>query len=137
VNANERALIHNVQTHDLAESYRLRRATRAREAGLPPEAFALPFPGNTVTTTTHTGGGMVRGALLAALLLAAGGGSTLALASWLNGARPSISAPAPPAPVAVAPDSKDYEIRLEEQQPDGSWKALGSERVRVGVDRKE
>jgi len=136
VDANERALIHNVQTHDLAESYRLRRATRAREAGLPAEVFALPFPGNTVTTTTHTGGGVVRGALLAALLLATGGGSTLALASWLNGGRPP-SVPAPPAPVATAPDSKDYEIRLEEQQPDGSWKALGSERVRVGVDRKE
>lgn len=41
---SEKRLIRNVQTHDLAESLRIRRATLAEEAGLPANQFALPFP---------------------------------------------------------------------------------------------
>lgn len=48
MNDQTRNLLHNLQTHDLAENLRLRRAQWAREAGLPVEEFAMPFPGNTV-----------------------------------------------------------------------------------------
>ena len=46
MNEHEKALIRNVQTHDLAESLRLRRAQLAQESKLPPQDFALPFPAN-------------------------------------------------------------------------------------------
>src|SRR5262249_14241667 len=81
---SEKELVRNVQTHDLAESLRLRRATRAKEAGLPPEAFSLPFPA-TVTIHQHKevpdragAGGWLRALVTAAaLFLGAGGGAGL------------------------------------------------------------
>jgi hypothetical protein len=133
----EKSLVQNLQTHDLAERYRLRRATLAKEAGLPVEAFALPFPGNQVTTTTNnTGGGLVRGAVLSALLLAAGGGGTLGGLHLLDRAPqqgPDVTSPAAPAPRAP----QDFDIRLEQQQSDGSWKPLSSQRVRLQPDKSK
>lgn len=134
----EKSLVQNLQTHDLAERYRLRRATLAKEAGLPVEAFALPFPGNQVTTTTNnTGGGLVRGAVLSALLLAAGGGGTLGGLRLLDRAPqaqgPDVTSPAAPGPLAP----QDFDIRLEQQQSDGSWKPLSSQRVRLQADKSK
>jgi hypothetical protein len=133
----EKSLVQNLQTHDLAERYRLRRATLAKEAGLPVEAFALPFPGNQVTTTTNnTGVGLVRGAVLSALLLAAGGGGTLGGLRLLERTpetlAPALANPAAPAPFAP----QDFDIRLEQQQSDGSWKPLSSQRVRLQADKQ-
>jgi hypothetical protein len=134
----EKSLVQNLQTHDLAERYRLRRATLAREAGLPVEAFALPFPGNQVTTTTNnTGGGLVRGAVLSALLLVAGGGGTLGGLRLLERATtthaPELANPAAPTSGSLAP--QNFDIRVEQQQPDGSWKRLSSQRVRLQADK--
>jgi hypothetical protein len=49
----ERQLHRNIQQHDLAESYRLRRAKLAKEAGLPVEQFATPLPGNTLVDESN------------------------------------------------------------------------------------
>ena len=135
----EKTLIQNLQTHDLAERYRLRRATLAKEAGLPVESFALPFPGNQVTTTNNSGGGLIRGALLAACLLAAGGGGALGLTQWLSGAGPARGPQGAeqPLPSPGLRGSQEYDIRLEQQQPDGSWKPLSSQRVRLQADSRK
>lgn len=52
----EKGLIRNIQCHDLAESYRLRRAKMAQEAGLSLEHFdrGYPFPGNVTIMTVPT-----------------------------------------------------------------------------------
>jgi len=132
MNPTEKALVQNLQTHDLAERYRLRRATLAKEAGLPAEAFALPFPGNQVTTTNHTGAGLIKGALLAAALLGAGGGGVLGLAHTLDrfwpGRGRAVAQEPPSPPDALA---EDYDVRLEQQAPDGTWKPLSSQRLKV------
>jgi hypothetical protein len=98
---SEKKLIRNVQTHDLAESLRLRRAVQAQEAGLPPEAFSLPFPAS-VTIHQHKEvpdkggtGGWVR-ALVTAMALVLGTGGGAGLTAWL------LRQPAePPAPVQL------------------------------------
>lgn len=49
----ERELIRNIQTYDLAEWHRLRRAQAAKESGLPVEEFAKPYPISSVQTHHH------------------------------------------------------------------------------------
>ena len=94
----EHQLRRNVQTHDLAESYRMRRVQRAAEwaesQGLPPEiigkivqSFNAPFP--TTNVSINTGGGAsgigTLGKLALGTALALGtGGAGLGLWSLLK-----------------------------------------------------
>lgn len=50
----ERQIIRNIQTHDLAERYRLRRAIWAQEMDLPIIEFAQPFPITQTVNHYHT-----------------------------------------------------------------------------------
>jgi hypothetical protein len=108
--AAEKELINQCQTYDLAESQRLRRALLAREAGLPSEEFARPFPGNRITITHNhaEGSDMFKKLLLVLLsgLLGAGGAGALVLATRTAAPSPPmpLTAPAaPPTPTAPAP----------------------------------
>src|SRR5436305_15306625 len=95
MNPSERELVNSCQTYDLAESQRLRRALLAKEAGLPVEEFARPFPGNRITIThNHADGSDMFKKLLPVLLsglLGAGGAGALVLAT-------RTAAPSSPAP---------------------------------------
>ena len=75
----ERQLLKNIQTHDLAESLRLRRAKEAKEVGLPTEAFSLPFPANQTLHIHKTESSLVAKLLPALLGLLLGGGLTASL----------------------------------------------------------
>jgi hypothetical protein len=103
----EKQLINQCQTYDLAESQRLRRALLAREAGLPPEEFARPFPGNTVTIThNHAEGSDMLKKLLPVLLsglLGAGGAGALVLATRTAAPSPSVPLTSPVTPATQAP----------------------------------
>jgi hypothetical protein len=101
---SERDLLNQCQTYDLAESQRLRRAQLAKESGLPPEEFARPFPGNTVTITHNHSEApdMVKKLLPLVLsgLLGAGGAGVFALATRATspssaGLTPSLPTPTP------------------------------------------
>jgi hypothetical protein len=94
----ERGLINQCQTYDLAESQRLRRAILAKEAGLPPAEFGRPFPGNRVTITHNhlPESSMLKklAPLLLSGLLGAGSAGALALATGaIPKALPGASAP--------------------------------------------
>lgn len=97
MNDKTRNLLHNLQTHDLAENLRLRRAQWAREAGLPVEEFAMPFPGNTVN--------IVKQSPLAWLAAATLGLGSLGAAVY---ALPKLVPPTTPAP---APPGQEFRIR--------------------------
>jgi len=105
---SERELLNQCQTYDLAESQRLRRAQLAKESGLPPEEFARPFPGNTVTIThNHPEAPDMLKKLLPLFLsgvLGAGGAGALLLATRTSSPPPAapVTQPAPqtsPAPI--------------------------------------
>lgn len=100
----DKELINQCQTYDLAESQRLRRALLAQEAGLPPEEFGRPFPGNTVTITHNhlPESSMIKklAPLLLSGLLGAGSAGALALAT---GAIPNALPSAPPQQPATNP----------------------------------
>lgn len=125
----EKALIHNVQSHDLAESLRLRRAVHAKTQGLPAEAFALPFPANQVTIQRGDQGGLwwkvplgiATGATALALPALA------AIGLWLAANRPlpTPSATAESAkPVPVVP-AGGWQWQIEYKDKDGNWKPVG------------
>lgn len=104
----EKELINQCQTYDLAESQRLRRALLAKEAGLPPEEFGRPFPGNTVTITHNhvPEPSMLKklAPLLLSGLLGAGSAGALALAT---GAIPKAL------PSAPAPSTNPVDLRVK------------------------
>jgi len=111
----EKDLVNNCQTYDLAESQRLRRALLAKEAGLPPEEFARPFPGNNVTITHNhppEESSMLKklAPLVLSGLLGAGGVGALALVSR---AVPNTSPVPPPAtqPATPAPGPLDLRVK--------------------------
>lgn len=98
MNDSERALLRNLQTHDLAEHLRLRRAKLAREAGLPAEEFAQPFPGCHSTTVIRTEGlGWAGKLLVGAAALGLFGGAGLGLTRLL----PDPAVPPRPEPIEL------------------------------------
>lgn len=105
----ERQLIKNIQTHDLAESLRLRRAKEAKEASLPAEAFSLPFPGNQ-TVHIHKTESSLAGKLLPPLVgLLLGGGLTAGLSQLWQSRTP------------VEP--VELEIKVWNDQGEWKWEA--------------
>ncbi len=106
----EKQLLRNVQTHDLAEMLRQRRARLAREAGLPPENFALPFPGHHSVTIHRTEGGSSGGLLPALVLAGLLAGAAVGLCRLWPAARP--------APPQVEP----IEVEIEVWNENGQWK---------------
>lgn len=119
----EKALIRNIQTHDLSESLRLRRAEHALQKGLPPEAFALPFPGNRVVIQQQNSNGLwwkvplgIAGGLGVPLLAG--------LLAWLLLQRPQ------PAPAPQPPAPSGWQVEIEYRDKDGSWRPIG-EPVRI------
>jgi hypothetical protein len=107
---DERALIRNLQTHDLAESLRLRRAAHAKAANLPPEAFSLPFPGNQSSVVNNHASGWLKGSLLSTALLTLGGLAGAGLGRLpVNGDRPALPGPAPARPTPEL-KAQEYEI---------------------------
>jgi hypothetical protein len=114
---SERELLNQCQTYDLAESQRLRRAQLAKESGLPPEEFARPFPGNTVTITHHHSEGpdMLKRLLPLVLsgLLGAGGAGVFALATRATSPSPSALAPSLPAPTPNGTTVAPLDLRVK------------------------
>lgn len=88
----EHQLRRNIQTHNLAESYRQQRMQRlvewARNNNVPLEMLGSldrPFPTSSVSITNHNSGSKWLGPLLAGALAATGiGGSVLGVMSLLN-----------------------------------------------------
>jgi hypothetical protein len=96
----ERKLIRNLQTHDLAEHLRLRRAQQAKSAGLPVEEFAQPFPGHHSTTIIRTEGPGLSARWLTTAAVLGLFGTGAWLVHLLGVARP-VPEPAPPDPVEL------------------------------------
>ena len=128
--------------HNQNQSAAMQRAASATAMGLDPTTYGVPLPGSTVTTTTtnNTGSGLIKGAILAAALLVGGGAGTLGVSNLLTtktaapvattptvttSATPGTSpakAPITPTPTTTPPDASI--IYFEQQQPDGTWKAV-------------
>jgi hypothetical protein len=129
VNEQEKQLVRNVQSHDLAESLRLRRAVHAKTQGLPPESFALPFPANQVTIQRGDAGGLWWKVPLgvATGVIALSLPAIAALGVWLAVNRPSptpavVAEPAKPPPV-TQPGGWQWQIEYKDR--DGNWKPVG------------
>lgn len=108
------ALDKNVSAHHFSEVMRIQRAVSASNLGLPPEAFALPFPGNTTNLTVQNpapkSGGWLP-ALLGAIAATAIGYGAYSLL-------PKATTPTTPTqPVQIAPaipsTDWDSDIRME------------------------
>jgi hypothetical protein len=121
----DKSLVNNVMTHDAAEMLRLRRAQWAKEAGLPVDEFARPFPTNTTSITVNqeipkpTLGW--KGIALAGLLLGTGliSAGAVPLVQWLTKDSPQAT------PAASPPADDHYEFSVDGGK---TWKPVEVQR---------
>jgi hypothetical protein len=118
--------------HGQNQQTAMMRAAAAKAQGLDPSIYGTPLPGSTVTTTNNVRGGW--GWLPAVAL-----GACVAAAGVLGGLQLAPKPSPAPAPVLGGPGATGgalYDEVSQEQQPDGSWKEVGRQRIRVGADGK-
>jgi hypothetical protein len=105
----------NVMKFDVAERQRLRRAALAQEAGLPAEAFAIPYAeSQTVNITKTEGNGLLTKLWAIAATLGMIGGTGGALL-WSRQNQPAANSPGPgtaPAPMSTAPTPQAKQLRV-------------------------
>jgi hypothetical protein len=122
--------------HNQNQNTAMIRAAAAKAQGLDPNIYGVPLPGSNVTTTNNQSG-FVKGALISAAMIAGGAGASSllpAVTSAISGTPAAATKPATAAPATtpVASNQKPttaYEAIIEQQQPDGTWKQISSQKL--------
>jgi hypothetical protein len=111
------------------------RAAAAKAQGLDPNVYGVPLPGSNVTTTNNQSG-FVKGALISAAMIAGGAGASSllpAIQSAITGQPAAVSKPVTGQPTTASnKPTTAYEAVIEQQQPDGTWKQIGSQKLEIG-----
>jgi hypothetical protein len=119
--------------HNQNQNTAMIRAAAAKAQGLDPNVYGVPLPGSNVTTTNNNSSGFIKGALLSAAMIASGAGASSLLPAITSAISNRPSASSQPATSQPAADSRKpvaaYEAIVEQQQPDGTWKQISSQKL--------
>jgi hypothetical protein len=123
--------------HNQNQNTAMIRAAAAKAQGLDPNIYGVPLPGSNVTTNNNNSSGFIKGALLSAAMLAAGAAAGNRLPAF-GPPKAEQSASSQPAASQPSVDSRGpradsrraaYEAIVEQQQPDGTWKEISSQKL--------